>query len=250
MKNQLIPINYQYHLSSFVYRTIEASDSEYSKWLHEKGFESGKKKFKLFTFSSLRIPKYRLNGSTMEIQSDKMDLIVSMLSDKTIEHFIIGMFENQRMKIYDNVTEAEFYITTVESLPLPEFKECMRFKTLSPIIISKRIEHKGKESEYYMNPDDEDYFEYLKRNIKEKYIAYCLQSNTKINDYKLENFKLLNKYRSKLITIKEGMEDETQVRAYNYNFEISGDPEFLKFAYTTGFGKMNSLGFGCVEVKE
>jgi len=114
--HQLIPINYQYLISSFIYRTIENSDNEYSKWLHESGFMSGNKKFKLFTFSKLNIKdcsNENLHGNVyIKVKSEKMELIVSMLAEKTVENFIIGLFENQMMKIYDKNLESQFYVST------------------------------------------------------------------------------------------------------------------------------------------
>jgi CRISPR-associated endoribonuclease Cas6 len=34
-----IPINYQYELSSWIYKVIERADAQYSDFLHNKGFE-------------------------------------------------------------------------------------------------------------------------------------------------------------------------------------------------------------------
>ena len=57
-----IPMNYQYELSSFIYRTLARSDSGYSAWLHENGFITGTKRFKLFSFSNLLIPAYAIHA--------------------------------------------------------------------------------------------------------------------------------------------------------------------------------------------
>ena len=50
-----IPFNYNYALHSAIYNLIEKSSSEYSQYLHDKGFinETIEKRFKLFTFSKL-----------------------------------------------------------------------------------------------------------------------------------------------------------------------------------------------------
>ncbi|MFA6780289.1 MAG: hypothetical protein WCU80_11010 [Paludibacteraceae bacterium] len=55
----LIPLNYQYECSAVIYRILSRSNTDYSQWLHENGFqlENGKQ-FKLFTFSRLRVPQY------------------------------------------------------------------------------------------------------------------------------------------------------------------------------------------------
>jgi len=247
-KGQLIPINYQYALSSFIYRTIERSDNGYSRWLHEHGFASGNKKFKFFTFSLLNIPQREIIGDRIKILCDRIELTISMLSEKSIEHFIIGMFENQEA----NIRDSRFKVKFIEQVPQPKFSERMRFKTLSPIVLSR----KNEQGEEYLGPDDPEYFEYLKRNLEEKYIAHCLATNTPVgqtflsvgDEPQVSGFKLLNGRRSKLITIKEGRPDQTRVRGFDFSFELEADPEFMRLGYECGFGKLNSLGFGCVGV--
>jgi CRISPR-associated endoribonuclease Cas6 len=243
--NQLIPINYQYAISSFIYNTIETSDSKYSKWLHENGYQSGSKKFKLFTFSMLNIPKRNVEFNKLRILSDSMELTVSMISNKTVEHFIIGMFENKKMNIYDMESEAEFQIKTVEMIPEPEFTEKAILKTISPIVLTKRTIYNGKESSYYMSPEDEDYGSYFFNNIKEKYKSFTGEDNS---DLMLKNFKLVGDCRRKLIRIKENKSEVTDVRGYIFKFSLEGDRELIRFSYESGFGKQCSMGFGCVQV--
>lgn len=43
-----LPINYSYECSAATYRILSHSDKDYSLWLHENGFISGGKRFKLF----------------------------------------------------------------------------------------------------------------------------------------------------------------------------------------------------------
>jgi CRISPR-associated endoribonuclease Cas6 len=53
----ILPLSYQYELSAAIYKILSKADAEYATWLHNNGFElNPQKKFKLFTFSRLRIP--------------------------------------------------------------------------------------------------------------------------------------------------------------------------------------------------
>lgn len=259
--NQLIPINYQYAISSFIYRTIETADNKYSAWLHRSGFMSGSKKFKLFTFSKLNIREVtnqNLYGMTyMNIGSSEMELIVSMLSEKTVENFIIGMFEKQSFKYYDNNIESKFDIKSVEMVPEPEFKEEMIFKTISPIVLSRRTIHNSKESQEYLSPVIEEYPEYLGKNLEEKFLAVMqrkgdtVSTNTDFSSFtksSLRSFQIIGESKSKLITIKEETPEESKVKGYYCTFRIKSDPRKLKIGYEAGFGKNCSLGFGCVSV--
>jgi len=258
--DQLIPINYQYPLHSFIYHTIERSDSEYSKWLHDSGLISGNKKFKYFTFSKLNIPDSGITDlygkKYINIKSDRFELTVSMLSEKTVEHFIIGMFEKQRVKIYDGNIESEFYINTVEMVPEPEFRSEMTFKTISPVVLSRNTFYNGKESQEYISPADKEYAGYFIKNLMEKYITLFQSrqasetgnaNNINTEESQTITFEQTGDYKSKLITIKEGTQEESRVRGYFYTFRLTGDPDIIRTGYEAGFGKQCSLGFGCAE---
>ena len=47
--NQVLPINYQYLISSWVYRTLESANAEFATQLHEYGYDFRGKQYKLFT---------------------------------------------------------------------------------------------------------------------------------------------------------------------------------------------------------
>lgn len=51
-KVSLLPINYQYPLSSAIYRILSKGDREYARFLHEEGYGKG---YKFFTFSDLKL---------------------------------------------------------------------------------------------------------------------------------------------------------------------------------------------------
>jgi len=158
------------------------------------------------------------------------------------------MFHKQNLDIYDSVTKASFEIREVEAIPEPDFTDNMTFKTLSPIVLSKNSDYKGQKSELYLKPEDKDYFYYFKKNLEEKYISFCNTTGTQILEYKLNDFILHDDSKPKLITIREGTDQETQVKGYYCTFTLKGHPEFIKLGYFAGFGKLTSLGFGCVKI--
>ncbi len=48
-----LPFNYQYPLSSAIYKIIRSADKDFAAFLHNKGYGEGYKSFKLFTFSDI-----------------------------------------------------------------------------------------------------------------------------------------------------------------------------------------------------
>lgn len=110
-KKQIIPINYQYPLSSAIYKILQNADAEYSAFLHEKGYGKG---FKLFTFSDIKCP-FQINGDRLILLSNKIELIVCFHLPKAAETFIKGLFMSQQIDIADKKSKASFTIAQVES---------------------------------------------------------------------------------------------------------------------------------------
>src|SRR5690606_13037472 len=90
-KKHFLPLDYQYAMASAVYKLIAKGDEAYSKFLHDKGFSTGGlKRFKLFTFSPLVLPKYTpwKDKSLFELHGDKLSFTVSFKTEKAAEAFI------------------------------------------------------------------------------------------------------------------------------------------------------------------
>ena len=50
--------------------------------------------------------------------------------------------------------------------------------------------------------------------------------------------------------IKANTEAQTEVKAYWFDFELTAPKEIIELGLNSGFGSMNSVGFGCGEVVE
>lgn len=242
---QLIPSDYHYAITSFIYRTIERSDAVYSEWLHSKGFSDDSKRFKFFNFSDFLIPDRNFNiQGKIEIISSNFNLYISMLSDKSIEHLIIGMFDSGKMKIFDNTTEACFSVKYIETVPEPEYKQTMRYRILTPAVFSKKVLYNGKESPHYLRPDEEDYKIYFLKNIAEKYKIYT-SGNADYDSLKMD-FKIAGDFKKHIRTIKVKGSPENKVAGYKYDFVLDAPPEVHKLIRMSGVGIKNSFGFGFV----
>ena len=248
----VLPINYQYELSSWIYKTINASDSEFARWLHDTGYINENRKFKMFTFSNLRPEKYVVEGDRLVIESENTELTVSFYLPETVEHFITGLFKNQHFQLGDKLSSAGFTVHQIEKLPEIEFASNMSFRTISPMIISKNTEPEKKYAQY-LSPEDKEFEDVFAQNLVMKFIALVeagqihSQQNPDISD-SLVNLTLMGKPRQKLIRIKAGTERETFLKGYLFGFRLSAPVELMRIGYYGGFGEKNSLGFGCCEV--
>lgn len=243
----ILPINYQYALSAFIYHTINKGNKDLAAWLHERGFMLENKSFKLFTFSGLQIPNYKLYDDRLIVLSDEISFVLSFFPVELTESFVFGLFSEREFSLGDTRSKAKFAATKVERLPDPEFSRTMEFKSLSPIVLTTKTDRDNKYAKY-MSPSDEGYDEKMKNNLLRKYAAYCDYYNKEMeqeNSGGME-LKILSPPKKKGILIKAGTKEESKVIGYQYRFSITAHPELIKTGYYAGFGEKNSTGFGCV----
>ena len=237
-----LPINYQYELSSFVYTAINRSNTVYSTWLHQNGFAVDNKYFRLFTFSNLLIPKYRITGDRLIIESPTLDWEIAFLPEQSTEEFIKGIFSEQVFTIGDKQSKVQFRVAGIELMPEPIFKDSDVFRTLSPVCITRHLSDEKKV--FYESPDTHYASEALLMNLKNKYAAFYGHEFTGDDTFELT---LLTMPQSKLINIKTDTPQQTKVRAYSFKFKLKADPKLLHVMYHCGLGEKNAMGFGCVE---
>lgn len=240
-----IPINYQYELSSCIYKTIARGNADYANWLHSNGFNLDAKQFRLFTFSNLQLPEYKLNkeNQCIAIIGNTVSLTISFLPERSTEEFIKGIFANQILEVGDKYNKASFNVANIELQSQPDFSQPIYGKTISPLCITVR---KDINKIDYLSPDDVRARELLKNNLLSKYEAFY---GNKFQENAFLEWKTLNQPQSKLLLIKKGTPQQTQIRGFNCDFILNANPELLKIAYNAGLGEKNSMGFGCVEVK-
>lgn len=243
---QLIPSDYQYAITSFIYRTLERSDPEYSQWLHSNGFTDSSKKFKFFNFSDFFVPErsFKVPGK-MEIISNEFYLNVSMLSNKGMENLITGMFNEGRMRIFDSTTEADFDVKYIEMVPEPDFKEVMRYRLKTPAVFSKKVIYNGKESAHFFIPSENEFVFYFLKNISEKYKVLNARTNG-LHDIDCD-MKIISQFKKHLRCFQPKGSAVQKIIGYKYDFELKAPPDVQRMIWMSGVGAKNSLGFGFVE---
>lgn len=236
-----ISLNYNYELSALVYRVLSKSNTTFSEWLHENGFQTGKKQFKLFTFSRLYIPKYRIEGEFIKILSDTVEWQISFLPERSTQEFIQGIFREQTFELGNRQANIRFSVREISVMPPPVFRKTMEFQSLSPICVSYRREN-GKVD--YLSPDNPEVVPLIRQNILNKYEAFTGEKYPSDFDF---DFTVLSTPKPVLITIKAGTPAQTRVRGFMCRFKMSAPEELMKTMYSAGIGEKGSMGFGMVE---
>lgn len=245
--NPVLPANYQYPLSAAIYKIIERADGSYSAFLHDIGYALNGKRFKLFTFSDLRMP-FQMRGDRMFLQQNQASVTVCFHVPFAAENFVKGLFMHQQLDIADYKSRVQFNVQQVEMLPVynETIKALVVLQPMSALVVGC----KNARGNYdYLPPADADYIYWLLHNWKEKYTT-VYKADTEAA-FKNVQVKIINadKARSRLITIKAGTDEETRIRGFmNFRLAVTAPQDVLELALNAGLGLYNAMGCGCVGV--
>ncbi len=243
IRGSSLPTNYQYELSSWIYKVIEQTDERYSDFLHNTGFQHEGRRFKMFNFSQLDLRPYKIEGNHIYLLGKEISLILRFAVDTSLEHFIKGLFMQQRFGLGDKHHTVDFEVTNVETIAPPVFHPVMTYQCLSPVCISRMRDDGTAE---YLSPEAPGYGRLLVQNLVRKSAALVSTSEPATPALPEFRFQLLNIPRKKGVHIKANTAAHTQVIGYLFHFELTVPVELHELGYDAGFGEKNSMGFGCV----
>jgi CRISPR-associated endoribonuclease Cas6 len=194
---------------------------------------------------------FKARGDRLHLSASTSHLTVSFCINKAVQHFLQGIFANQHLGIGDKISQIDFEVRSVQSLPLPDFYNEMKFRALSPICVSTGETENGTFRQKFLPPDHPQYAEILFANLERKMAAGMASGGIEkvgFGNTTTKNFELLSEPKRKKITIKAHTAQKSDVVAYQFDFAIKAPAPLLEIGYKAGFGEKNSLGFGCVEV--
>ncbi len=254
--NSVLSLNYQYALQAVIYKVLESADPVFSHWLHEQGYETSGKNFKLFTFSELRGTPFFIDKirKTIQFQGNTLTWQVSFHVDEGVEKFVMGLFQNQTLEVVTPDGRTHFTVQGVEMLPPPPFTETMRFRATTPICIPEQTD--TDKQPQYRSPEHENFERLFFTNLKNKHEASTLpMTNNPLpitnNPLPMTNHSLLilSQPRMKgLSTYKKDLDRPIKTIGYTFDFEVTAPVAWMKVGYDAGFGGKNSGGFGFCEV--
>ncbi len=256
-KSQFIPINYNYPIAAWIYRVLYESSPDYAEFLHDRGYSGSDGKLrKLFTFSRLLFsPRAFLHGDSLRFTPQhRITLLFSspMIND-FIQHLVIGLFQNQVVTISNSRVGSPLMVEQVEALPEPEWKPRMRFRALSPIVVTTKHEHLGRVSKYYMRPDDPALSEQIRTSLVRKFetVHGISPAQAELTAEPDLSKHLAHPERAMtLVKLKEGQPDQTNVKGFLCPLILTGSPDLIRTAWECGIGDQTSMGFGCLGVGE
>lgn len=252
-RNNLLPFNYQYPLSAAIYKIIQRDDATFASFLHDKGY--GIKRFKLFTFSDIRIP-FASKGDRMLLLAKQGSLKICFHVPVASEHFLKGLFAEEKILIGDQNSQVIFRIEDVENcispLPIPiDNMITVILEPISPLVVGSRPREASLYR--YYSPYEISFIEWLLYSWIEKFKVVSGLDIIMLDEIKKKiNIEALFFGRPPIerrITIKNGQVDAQKLRGYTkFRLKITAPKEMIELALNSGLGLKNSIGMGCVQL--
>ena len=230
-KEIILPIHYNYYIQSFLYRHISP---ELSKFLHDRGFMLGKRKFKMFTFSRL-YGKYRIFRDKIRF-FPPVYIIISSPLDRFISELGNTLLKTDNLELLKNKVRVESIKVNLE----PEIKDEIKIKMLSPLVVYSTLITKDKKKKtYYYSPYEREFTELIDNNLRKKYEA-LYRKKPRARKLKI---RIIGRPKERIIMYRN-----TVIKGWMGTFILNGNRKLLKLAYYSGLGSKNSQGFGMFEV--
>jgi len=227
-----IPWDYRTTLTNTIYNTLMVADPGYGNWLHDKGFQWGKRVYRLFVYSDL-IPTHKTLSRDGLTDVRWMIWQIGSPDQRFIKNFVEGLKrQGMLLKLFDTVVEV---VDLVQIEP-PRLTSGLVFHTISPIAVSIGNPNRSKHP-IYLHPDQPEFIEALEKNLIAKWEAF----HQKPWNEAYFGIRVWNPKR-KLVRVFN-----IKVLAWHLHLQIWGSNEVIRFAYDAGLGIKNSQGFGMIE---
>lgn len=227
----ILPIHYNHAVQGLIYRLLSRELRDY---LHEHGFVTGTRRFKLFTFSRI-IGRFVRNGSLLLFKSP-VKIYISSPVERFIRELANGLLAaSGKVRLNGN----ELRIVSLEFPDKPQISEKLQVTTLSPITVYSTLHTAdGKRKTYYYSPYEEEFSNLISENLMKK--TALLRGNSISGRVEVKPIKTP---RERICMFKG-----TIIRCWTGAFMLAGEKELIEVAYETGLGSKNSAGFGMIEV--
>ncbi|MGB0861366.1 MAG: CRISPR-associated endoribonuclease Cas6 [Saprospiraceae bacterium] len=235
-KNGVIPFNYQYSMSCWIYNLIRQVDPKFSEFIHDNGYEFENKHFKLFTFSNLYGFEYDLTRFGLKMKSKTIVFKIGFLSNEVALNIIQGLFNEHQLRLGKMYFKIENISTSKPIVKL----ETVKLRTKSPLVIKNY-------NQKYLEPNEEEYETIFENNLKRK---YAIAAKKGWLPKRILNQELSIRFLSKRPK-KQGVKikyEKNQVIGYQYFFELTAPKVLIETGLLAGFGSQNAQGFGFCEI--
>ena len=244
-KQRMLPMDYQYYISAWIYKVLNQADKDFAQFLHEKGYgQSETKLYKLFCFSKLNFGKPKLwkEKKLFKIPAHEIGLQISFDVTEAATNFIKGLFMLQEFYLGDKFNGIDFRVAGVEALPEPEFSETMNYRLQTPWVVSYKTE--ADKHPQYLSPEDDRFEQLAIKHLVEKFNN--TRNHGRITTDQIR-FTRTSDFKRAGLVMKPGTKEESRVIGNLFAFELTCPVEVHRMIWNAGVGEKSSSGFGWME---
>ena len=227
-----IPIQYNYLIQSAIYAALP---EETAAHLHDEGFKSGKRTFKMFTFSRL-LGNFMLDRPTRTIAFPEGATLVIVSPDTKL---FLPLINNLLTKNQLRIGRAAFRVEEMRFEEQKVEEETLTVRTLSPVVAYRTLlRPEGGKYTCYYQPGEREFEQLIAANLANKFEAFYGQQPPEGD----VTVKPLDRPRLHVTSYKG-----TVVKGCTGRLKLKGPRELLQIALDAGLGGKGSQGYGCVE---
>ena len=245
-RRNVIPMNYQFFISSWIQQVLESANEEFAAFLLESKSETPLfDAFKRFSFDKLKFTQYQLWGDDrlfeingplflylgLDIEDSAINMMKTLFMDKT---GVLGDIYNQ----------IDFKVTAVEPVLEPEFEAIAHYKLQTPWVVSSQNEFDTYVQ--YLSPDDPNFAPLAIDQIVNSFNEAHPEEPVSKEEIKLQIIPAPFYKRQGYIN-NPGTENETRILGYLCDCLLMGPERVHKMVWSSGISEHNNLGFGWVQ---
>lgn len=226
----ILPLNYHHILQAVIYKNLENSNG-LGSYMHNQGFATQAKHYKLFTFTMLQ-GKYRIedkkiiftNTVEFEVRSPE-NFLIQILAQNIKKN---GLYYGEK-----HIEDVEIFLADTE---VEETSVVIQMQSPMVVYQTDMVTRKT----YFFTPEEDEFYQYIYENFKRKYTAcYGIPPTSNIKMQAIEVKK-----QDKYVTNYKGF----YITGWKGRYVLSGERKYLNFLYQTGLGGKNSQGFGLFDI--
>ncbi|GBD06658.1 hypothetical protein HRbin21_00454 [bacterium HR21] len=231
-----LPWDYPHHLHGMLVQAILEARPQLDKLLHGQGFQVEGHRYRLLTASWLFAERFYRTPESLVFVPPIRWWVSSPLS-ALMEALSVTLLVKPERRL----AAALLMVSTVRVEPMVAFEgQAALFRTISPIVVSTvELRPDGKRYRRFLSPEDAAFWRNLEQNLRRK--AQGLYGDGQ--QFGPLAFRTVTPGRSRLVTVQG-----TNVRGWELEFWIWGDPVLIALGYEAGFGERNQQCFGMVRL--
>lgn len=228
-----LPVHYNYALQGLIYASL---DPVTAGQLHNKGYSSGSRTFRLFTFSAL-LGRRTLHRERV-VYSGPVELYVAAVDPAMLTTLAENLVRRPEVRI----AGAACRIQEAALLPAPQLAagSPLRVRTLAPITVYSTMPYEdGRKRTHYYSPFEPEWQRLLVENLERKAAAAGLDAGAgESRDIRPMHVTPEDHH----IVLFKG----TVIKGWTGQYELLLPAPLLLLAYDSGLGAKNAQGFGMI----